>query len=196
MAWGLRHDYLLKAMTAPALVETARLVMTVPQPKEAAEILERYASDPEVTHYLGWATHQTLSDTEGFVSFSIAQWEREGMGPYLIRSRENGLLLGSTGLGLAKTRHADRAHRAMTGYVLAKDAWGQGYATECLSAMVDVARTIGILSLSGLCHPEHSASVRVLEKCGFARDLRWTRQIVFPNISPVPHDVWCYTRST
>lgn len=180
-------------MTAPARVETARLVMTVPQPKEAAEVFERYANNPEVTIYLGWPTHQAVRDTEGFISFSTSQWEREGMGPYLIRSRESGVLLGSTGLGL--TGRADKSHRAMTGYVLASDAWGQGYATEALGAMVDVARTIGLVSLSALCHPEHEASVRVLEKCEFARDLRWIRQIVFPNLSPRPQPVWCYTRS-
>ncbi len=182
-------------MTAPTRVETPRLVMLVPSPDEAGEILERYASDPEVTRYLGWPTHQAVADTEGFISFSTAQWEREGMGPYLIRARETGVLLGSTGLGLANTGQADNTHRAMTGYVLARDAWGKGYATESLRAMVGVAQTIGILTLSALCHPEHQASVRVLEKGEFARDLRWTRQIVFPNLVPGPQDVWCYTRS-
>ena len=117
------------------------------------------------------------------------------MGPYLIRSRANGVLLGSTGLGLAATGKADNSHRAMTGYVLAKDAWGQGYATEALRAMVNVASGIGIVSLSALCHPEHQASAHVLEKCEFARDLRWTRQAVFPNLQPGPQDVWCFTRS-
>src|SRR5688572_20393784 len=183
-------------MTAPAHVETARLLLSVPRPGEAGEILERYAGDADVTRYLGWPTHQTVADTEGFISFSTSQWEREGMGPYLIRSRASGVLLGSTGLGLANTGKADNSHRAMTGYVLAKNAWGQGYATEALRAMVNVASGIGIVSLSALCHPEHQASVRVLEKCEFARDLRWTRQAVFPNLqSGVPQDVWCYTRT-
>ena len=183
-------------MQAPVRVETARLVMTPPEPAEAAEILERYAGDPEVTHYLGWPTHRAVSDTEGFVSFSIAQWQREGLGPYLIRSRETGSLLGSTGLGLANVGRDGRSHRALTGYVLARDAWGRGYATEALRAMVDVARDAGIVSLSALCHPEHRASVHVLEKCDFARDLRWTKPVVFPNISDGrPQPVWCFTRS-
>jgi RimJ/RimL family protein N-acetyltransferase len=182
-------------MTAPARVETARLIMAVPKPREAAEVFERYARDPDVTRYLGWPTHQAVTDTEGFISFSTSQWGTEGMGPYLIRSRENGMLLGSTGLGLANTRQPDNPHRAMTGYVLARDAWGKGYATEALRAMVHVARGMGIVSLSALCHPEHQASVHVLEKCEFARDLRWTRQTVFPNLQPGPQDVWCFTRS-
>ena len=182
-------------MTAPVRVETARLIMSVPQPNEAAEVFERYASDPDVTRFLGWPTHQAVADTEGFIGFSTSQWEREGMGPYLIRSRENGVLLGSTGLGLASTGRPDNSHRAMTGYVLARDAWGQGYATEALRAMVNVARGIGIVSLSAVCHPQHQASVHVLEKCEFARDLRWTRQAVFPNLRAGPQDVWCFTRS-
>ena len=183
-------------LIAPARVETARLVLSVPLPTDASAVFERYAGDPEVTRYLGWPTHQTVADTEGFVSFSTSQWEREGMGPYLIRSRANGMLLGSTGLGLANSDPEVNRHRAITGYVLARDAWGRGYATEALRAMVDVARGIGIVSLSALCHPEHQASVRVLEKVEFARDLRWTRQVVFPNLqSGVPQDVWCYTRS-
>ena len=182
-------------MTAPVRLETARLVMTVPDISEALEIFERYASDPEVTKYLGWPTHQHVADTEGFIAFSASQWEREGMGAYLIRSRDDGRLLGSTGLGRAG--QPAESCRAMTGYVLAKDAWGHGYATEALRAMVEVAQSIGVVSLSALCHPEHRASVHVLEKCDFARDLRWTRPTVFPNLEPdVPRDVWCFTRST
>src|SRR5687768_9837435 len=110
-------------MIAPARVETARLIMSVPLPHDAAAVFERYAADPDVTRYLGWPTHQTTADTEGFISFSTSQWEREGMGPYLIRSRETGMLLGSTGLGLANSNEEANRHRAITGYVLAKDAW-------------------------------------------------------------------------
>src|SRR5262245_53236260 len=114
-------------MTAPTRVETERLVMAPPQQSDAVEIFERYSSDPEVTRYLGWPTHQHVTDTEAFIGFSTSQWQREGMGAYLIRSRTDGKLLGSTGLGLAG--QPSESHRAMTGYVLAKDSWGLGYAT-------------------------------------------------------------------
>jgi [ribosomal protein S5]-alanine N-acetyltransferase len=182
------------AMRAPSQVETPRLMLSPPEPSDAPEIFERYSSDPDVTRFLGWPTHHHVSDTEAFIGFSTSQWQREGMGAYLIRSRADGTLLGSTGLGLAGQPAGN--HRAMTGYVLAKDAWGRGYATEALRAMVDVARGIGIVSLSALCHPEHQASVHVLEKCGFARDLRWMRQAVFPNLlAGVQQDVWCFTRT-
>ena len=181
-------------MRAPARVETARLVMTPPELTDAIEIFERYSSDPDVTLFLGWPTHQRVSDTEAFIGFSTSQWQREGMGAYLIRSRVDGTLLGSTGSGLAG--QPSESHRAMTGYVLAKEAWGKGYATEALRAMLEVAQGIGIVSMSALCHPKHRASAHVLEKCDFARDLRWTKQAVFPNLlAGVNQDVWCFTRS-
>jgi [ribosomal protein S5]-alanine N-acetyltransferase len=176
-------------MRAPPIVETPRLVLSAPAVTDAEEVFRRYASDSAVTKYLGWPTHRTVEDTQGFLAFSAIQWEREGAGPYLIWARADGQLLGSTGLGL------EPGEQAITGYVLATDAWGQGYATEALSAMVEVATDIGVRQLYALCHPQHRASWRVLEKCGFARDGKWDRQLEFPNIAAgVRQDVLCYRR--
>jgi N-acetylglutamate synthase-like GNAT family acetyltransferase len=38
-------------------------------------------------------------------------------------------------------------YRAQTGYVLAKHAWGRGYATEALGAMTALARQAGVRRL-------------------------------------------------
>jgi RimJ/RimL family protein N-acetyltransferase len=173
---------------APQLIETARLMLTEPQMSDAAAIFERYAGDPDVTRYVGWPRHRSVADTEGFLAFSASEWARWSAGPYLIRSREDQRLLGSTGLSF------ETGARAMTGYVLAKDSWGQGYATEALRAMVDVARALGVSSLFALCHPDHRASWHVLEKCGFTRDAAWTETAVFPNLAAgVQQAVFCYT---
>jgi RimJ/RimL family protein N-acetyltransferase len=84
----------------------------------------------------------------------------------------------------------------MTGYVLAADAWGKGYATEALGAMVSLAWQLDVVWLFAVCHPQHRASVRVLEKHGFVRDLGWARQVVFPNLDPATaQDVFCYALS-
>jgi ribosomal-protein-alanine N-acetyltransferase len=176
-------------MKAPPLVETARLVLSAPVATDAEIVFQRYASDEDVTRYLGWPTHRTVADTQGFLAFSAVQWEREGAGPYLIWAQADGRLLGSTGLGLEPHR------QAITGYVLAKDAWGNGYATEALTAVVEVAADIGVKRLYALCHPQHRASWRVLEKCRFTRDASWTRQMEFPNLQAgLAQDVLCYGR--
>ncbi len=154
-------------MQAPPLVETPRLVLSAPVAEDADLVFERYASDEDVTRYLGWPRHRTVADTQAFLAFSAVQWEREGAGPYLIWARTDGRLLGSTGLGV------EPHGQAITGYVLATDAWGHGYATEALTAVVEVATDIGVRQLYALCHPEHRASWHVLEKCRFERDATW-----------------------
>ena len=174
-------------MKAPGQIATTRLILREPKMSDAVAMFERYASDPEVTRFLGWPRHRSLRDTETFLQFSAQEWERWPAGPYLIISRTDGRLLGSTGLGFRAP------HEAMTGYVLATDAWGKGYATEALTVVIDVARRTGVTRLFALCHPEHRPSRRVLEKCGFVRDDRSTRQVEFPNLSPgVEHDAFCY----
>jgi len=161
----------------------------MPKLTDARAIFAGYASNPEVTRYLGWPEHRSLADTEAFLNFSTEQWRQWPAGPYVIRLRSSGQLIGGTGLG------CEAADQAVTGYVMGKDAWGKGYATEALAAMVDVASQIGIVRLYALCHPEHRASRRVLEKCGFARDSRWSKQVEFPNLEPGKlQDVLCYAR--
>jgi RimJ/RimL family protein N-acetyltransferase len=176
-----------RTLKAPPNVETARLVLSRPAPGDAESIFERYACDPDVTRFLGWPRHRSVADTQAFLTFSAQEWERWPAGPYLIRLRRDGQLLGGTGFGFRTSDHA------VTGYVLARDSWGKGYATEALRAIVDVARQIGVRRLDALCHPEHHASWRVLEKCGFVRDSHWTGQVEFPNLTPgVLVDVACY----
>ena len=176
-------------MKAPLLLETDRLILAAPTAADAEAVFQRYAGDADVTRYVGWPRHESIADTQGFLAFSAANWDRWPAGAYLIRARRDGRLLGGTGLGF------EQANRAMTGYVLAKDAWGNGYATEALRAMVDLARSLEVSHLFALCHPEHRASWHVLEKCGFERDAAWQRQIEFPNLARGKlQDVLCYAR--
>jgi RimJ/RimL family protein N-acetyltransferase len=152
-------------------------------------IFVRYSSDPEVTKYLAWPRHEVIDDTGAFIQFSDAEWQRWPAGPYLIEARDTGVLLGSTGLGFETTR------RASTGYVLARDAWGQGYATEALHAVVTIAANISVRRLYALCHPQHDASRRVLQKCGFTCEGTLYQHTEFPNLQPrEPSDVLCYAR--
>ena len=170
----------------PERIETARLVIRRPRFADAAAILSRYASDPDVTRYLGWPTHLTITDTRAFLKFSDVEWKRWLVGPYLLESRD-GRLVGSTGLSL------ETPYRASTGYVVTRDEWGAGIATEALQTMVVVARSMGVRRLYAICHVEHRASANVLEKCGFQCEGVLRKYAEFPNLSPgEPQDVFCY----
>jgi ribosomal-protein-alanine N-acetyltransferase len=174
-------------MKAPERIQTARLLLRKPVAADAGAIFSRYAADAEVTRLLSWPRHRSIDDTRGFLSFSDQEWERWPAGPYLIEARETAGLLGSTGLAF------DNDNEAGTGYVLVRDAWGLGYATEALTAMVILADKLGVRHLYALCHTSHAASAHVLEKCGFECGTGIQRGI-FPNLgTPDPQDMFCYT---
>jgi len=170
-----------------ALYQTARLVLRPPLRDDAAVLFERYASDPEVTRFLGWPMHASLNDTEAFLSFSQAEWTKWPVGPLLITSKENGDVLGATGLAF------ETSYRASTGFVLARDAWGSGFASEALAAVLNIAAGANVRRLYALCHVQHGKSVAVLERCGFIREGTFHKHTVFPNLGLLePQDVYCY----
>jgi [ribosomal protein S5]-alanine N-acetyltransferase len=178
-------------MRAPESFTTARLLLRRPTSGDAAEIFARYAGDPDVTRYLGWPRHRSVVDTEAFIQFSDKSWATAPVGPYLLLGRGDGRLLGSTGLDV------EAPWRAATGYVLARDAWGRGFATEATRAMVELAGALEIRRLHAICHTEHRASARVLEKAGFVREGVMRRYLVFPNLGAAePSDVesWALVR--
>jgi [ribosomal protein S5]-alanine N-acetyltransferase len=177
-------------MKGPDEIATTRLLLRPPVPDDAAVIFECYASDPEVTRYVGWPTHTTVAETEAFVAFSLNQWEQWPAGPYLICRRSDRALIGGTGLGF------ESPSVASTGYVLTRSAWGLGYATEALTAMVGLAARLGVESLYALCHADHRASRHVLEKCAFERDETYSHRAEFPNLLPrAPAKVLRYSRT-
>jgi RimJ/RimL family protein N-acetyltransferase len=56
------------------------------------------------------------------------------------------------------------------GYHIAKNFTGKGYATEAVKAFLPaMAKKLNIKEVYGICLAENTASVRVLEKCGFTQ---------------------------
>jgi ribosomal-protein-alanine N-acetyltransferase len=163
-------------MRAPETIETARLVLQRPTSNDVPAIFTRYASDPNVTRYVAWPRHASTTDTELFLKFSDHEWNRWPAGPYLVRSRTDGSLLGSAGLAF------ESEIIASTGYVFAEDAWGHGYATESLRAMIELARRLSVRRLYALCHADHRASARVMEKAGLTKEEILPDYIMFPNL--------------
>ena len=160
------------------IIETDRLLLRRPRVSDEPAIFTRYASDPDVTRYLSFLTHRSLDDTHSFVQWSDALWTRWPLaGPLLVFARDGVTLMGGAGI----VNQTDTV--AQTGYVLARDAWGRGYATEALLASIEAARLAGVRRLEAGVHVEHQLSCRVLEKAGFVRErIRPGRPGDFPNL--------------
>jgi RimJ/RimL family protein N-acetyltransferase len=173
----------------PERLCTARLQLRRPATRDAAGILSRYAGDPEVTRFVAWPRHRSVADSLAFVVWSDDVWSTQGAGPYLVLDG-SGRLVGSTGLDL------ESREQASTGYVLARDAWGLGYATEVASEMVRLADAAGLRRLYALCHPANRASARVLEKAGLRFEGILPCHAAFPQLETgQPADVECWART-
>lgn len=105
--------------------------------------------------------HQTIEDW-------IAARDAEST-VLIIRSRGKSELLGL--LLLAEFSEQDEPVDVHLGYLFAEPAWGNGYATELLSGLVDHYKGLGqpVRLLGGVGH-NNAASARALQKAGFTKD--------------------------
>ena len=175
-------------MNAFEPIQTERLILRRPDAADAAALFQ-LASSVAVTKYVGWPRHSTPQDTHSFLDFSNSEWARWPAGPLVIESRA-GTLLGTSGLSF------ETSYRASTGYVLAQDAWGKGFAIETLRAVAALADQLKVRRLYALCHVEHRASASVLGRGGFICEGILRKFAVFPNLNvPDPQDVYCYART-
>jgi RimJ/RimL family protein N-acetyltransferase len=55
------------------------------------------------------------------------------------------------------------------GYMLARSAWGKGYATEFAARLLEYGRSAGFREFYARADADHRTSIRVLEKLGFER---------------------------
>lgn len=166
----------------PQVIPTPRLSLRRPNKQDAHAIFESYGSDPEVSRFLTWRTHRSLQDTNAFLHASDRGWIQGTELPFLAWSGET--LVGSTGLTLLAEQ------RARTGYLVARDRWGNGFASEMLVAMIQLARLLDVSEVEALVQPGHERSVRVLSKAGFSR--AGVAMGVHPNLSPNPQPVERY----
>ena len=87
--------------------------------------------------------------------------------------RATGRVIGECGL---LEKDVDGRREIELVYVLARDVWGRGHATEAASAVRDAAIRAGIPRLIALIDPENPVSAAVARKIG----MRLEREVVRP----------------
>jgi ribosomal-protein-alanine N-acetyltransferase len=144
------------------LLETPRLRLRKFTLQDAPGVFA-YASDPEVVRYLLWAAHKSVAESQADLERVIKAYGSTTDLRWGIELKSTGRLIGGCKLT------CQLAHqRAEVGYVLAREHWGCGYAAETVQAILRHGFTqIGLNRIEALTFAEHSASMRVLEKCGF-----------------------------
>ncbi|MFN8185762.1 MAG: GNAT family N-acetyltransferase [Gaiellales bacterium] len=148
----------------PATVlETERLTFRLLRMDDLDRLYALYR-DPEVRRYFpeGTLTHeQTRDELEWIIDVS---YRRYGFGLWATTDRETGELIGRCGLIPWTIDGRDEVEVA---YLLARDRWGRGLATEAASAILRYGfEQLRLTRLVCLVDPEHLTSRRVAEKIG------------------------------
>jgi RimJ/RimL family protein N-acetyltransferase len=171
----------------PEVLETSRLLLRLPVLDDANVIFQKYAQDQEVTKHLIWRPHENINITREFIRLCIQSWKINTSFPWVVIRKNDDKLVGMLELRIDK-------FRADLGYVIAREYWGNGYATEITKSVVDWAiAQESIFRVWATCDVENLASSRVLEKAGMQREGVLRRFIVHPNISDEPRDSYCYS---
>ena len=171
----------------PSEILTERLRLRPPTEADADRIFTRYGQDADVCRYMSWVPHRSIDDTREYLRRIVGSNEQGASAGYLIFPRNSGELFGSVGGGF------QGASRMQFGYCLARDAWGQGFATEAARAFVAAAMNQPqVWRVQALCDLENRASTRVLEKAGLTLEGVLRRYLVLPNLGAAPRDVFCY----
>jgi RimJ/RimL family protein N-acetyltransferase len=154
-------------MTQAVSLETPRLVLREFSEDDATAV-HAYASDAEVVRYLDWGPN-TREDTARFLVTARAARDAGPRTTYhlaiVLKTAEH--LVGGCRIEIRNPANGN----GDLGYVLHRQAWGHGYATEATRALL--AFGFGRLALHRIwatCDVENQASVRVLEKIGMGRE--------------------------
>lgn len=147
------------------VLETPRLILRDWQDSDLATFTAMNA-DPRVMEF--FPAPLTPEASEAMFLRMREELHREGFGAWAVERREDGMLLGFTGL------HRVTFPGALNGSIeiawrLCCEAWGQGYAPEAATACLKYAAQLGIGEVYAFTTVSNLPSQRVMQKCGMER---------------------------
>jgi len=147
------------------ILETERLRLA-PLVSSDADHLFPIMGDPEVMAY--WDVPE-VDDPDLVAQIVQSQVDAMAAGKalyWIMRTLDGRQFLGSCDLS-----DIDRWHRrAEVGFMLGREAWGQGYALEAMRTVVAFAATNGLRKLTARTHLGNRRSETLLQKLGFTEE--------------------------
>ena len=141
---------------------TDRLRLRPVKPEDAAWIFPMMG-DPEVMAFWDVGAIDDPEIIDAMVAHQIAETAARRAYYWAIERLSDDAPLGECDLS-----EIDRWHRrAEVGFILRREAWGEGLAAEAMAAVVNFAIDLGLKRLGARTHVANDASARLLRKLGF-----------------------------
>lgn len=145
-------------------LETQRLVLRRFTVNDGFAMYRNWASDPEVTRYLTWSTHESAEQSKSILKDWVPHYCEDNYYQWAIVPKDNtDMPIGS----IAVVALDERVEKATIGYCIGKHWWHQGFASEALSAVIDyLIHKVGIRRVDAYHDPRNPHSGEVMKKCG------------------------------
>lgn len=141
------------------LIETERLALR----QLAMDDLDEFVAlhrDPEVVRFVRALDRAQAAER---LQANEREWEERGHGMLAVLDRPGGRFLGRVGL-----KYWPQFQETEAGWLLRRDAWGRGYATEAARACLDWGfATLPVSYITAMIAPENTRSTRVAQRLGF-----------------------------
>jgi RimJ/RimL family protein N-acetyltransferase len=145
---------------------TPRLAM---RETREADVDVEYAMRTDLVVMRFWSSPPVREISEARDAVHRAQGyfaSREGI-RWVLTLEGDDRMIGSVGL----FNFHEQNRLAEIGYALAREHWGRGYMNEALVAVIDWGfGPFGLRRIEADTHPDNTASVKTLERLGFARE--------------------------
>ena len=126
-------------------------------------MFENWASDPEVTKYMTWPTHECVDISAAVLADWTSHYAEETYYQWAIVPKELGQPIGS----IAVVRMSDPVGKVEIGYCIGKQWWHQGITSEALQAVISFfLDEVGANRVEACHDPNNPHSGGVMRKCG------------------------------
>jgi RimJ/RimL family protein N-acetyltransferase len=143
-------------------VETPRLSLRRPRLADSGALFAFLGNAEAMRH-----THADTSLRACRRRIAVHEWRRrhDGYAPWTITAKPGGRIIGWGGL---YDDPFDPGWGVEIGYFFHPSAWGQGYASEMVTAALALAdHTLRLPEVRAFAHPDNATSRRILENSGF-----------------------------
>jgi RimJ/RimL family protein N-acetyltransferase len=145
-------------------IDSPRLLLRPVEAQDLPDLLE-INGDPEVTHFLPYATWQSLQDGEAWLA-RMEALATSGTGQQLVVVRRaDSKVIGT----LLLFKYDEGSSRVELGYALGRSHWGKGLMREAITAACSCAfDSLGVRRVEAEVNPVNLASCALLLRVGFA----------------------------
>lgn len=162
-------------------LNTERLHLRPIRESDAMIIFEKWCQDPDISKYMTWEPHKSISETKAFISFCLKGRSSDHF-TWIIEELSSGEIIGCFDATV-------NGHKIDVGYLIIKSHWGAGFMSEALKAFISEAfKDECVFRVSAVCDVDNLGSKKVMEKSGMFYEGVLKSWLIHPNMAKAPRD--------